>query len=103
MVQQLAPAATSLMFDDPLLSDQWNLSNNGDLRPTKFVKGADVNVEKAWELTTGDPSIVVAVLDEGIDVNHPIYCISANTIISRSCCYTDFITFFNYSLTKVGI
>lgn len=71
MVQQLAPAATSLMFDDPLLSDQWNLSNNGDLRPTKFVKGADVNVEKAWELTTGDPSIVVAVLDEGVDISHP--------------------------------
>ena len=28
-------------------------------------------MEKAWELTTGDPSIIVAVLDEGVDVAHP--------------------------------
>ena len=64
-------AASAGAFNDPLLSDQWHLVNNGNLRPTKFVKGADVNVEKAWELTTGDPSIIVAVLDEGVDVAHP--------------------------------
>lgn len=58
-------------FNDPLLGDQWHLVNNGDLRPTKFVKDADVQVEKAWELTTGDPSVIVAVLDEGVDVKHP--------------------------------
>ena len=60
-------------FNDPLLSDQWHLVNNGNLRPTKFVAGADVQVEKAWsELDcTGDPSIIVAVLDEGVDVTHP--------------------------------
>ena len=71
MVKQLAPAAASSQFDDPLMSDQWNLVNNGDLRPTKFIKGADVNVEKAWELSTGDPSIIVAILDEGVDISHP--------------------------------
>ena len=60
-------------FDDPLLGYQWHLVNNGDLGPTKFVKGADVQVEKAWnELgCTGDPSIIVAVLDEGVCVTHP--------------------------------
>ena len=58
-------------FDDEHLSLQWNLINNGDLGPTKFVKGADVQVEKAWEKSTGHPSIIVAVLDEGIDVTHP--------------------------------
>lgn len=58
-------------FNDPLLGDQWHLVNNGDLRPTKFIKDADVQVEKAWELTTGDPSVIVAVLDEGVDVKHP--------------------------------
>ena len=68
-LQELAPGAGA--FNDPLLSDQWHLVNEGNLRPTKFVKGADVNVEKAWELTTGDPSIIVAVLDEGVDVAHP--------------------------------
>lgn len=66
-------AAGPAAFDDPLLSEQWNMVNNGDLRPTKFIKDADVQVEKAWtELKcTGDPSIIVAVLDEGVDVSHP--------------------------------
>ena len=70
-VRQLT--ASSSAFNDPLLSQQWHLVNNGDLRPTKFIKGADVQVEKAWtELgCTGDPSIIVAVLDEGVDVSHP--------------------------------
>ena len=70
-VRQLT--ASSSAFNDPLLSQQWHLVNNGDLRPTKFVKDADVQVEKAWtELgCTGDPSVIVAVLDEGVDVSHP--------------------------------
>jgi hypothetical protein len=68
---QKAQQLSAGYFTDPLLSDQWNLVNKGNLRPTKFVKDADVQVEKAWELSTGDPSIIVAVLDEGIDVNHP--------------------------------
>lgn len=58
-------------FDDEHLPLQWGLVNNGDLRQTKFVKDADVQVEKAWELSTGHPSIIVAVLDEGIDATHP--------------------------------
>ena len=72
-VRQLTQPAASPAFNDPLLPNQWHLVNNGDLRPTKFVKDADVQVEKAWtELRcTGDPSIIVAVLDEGVDVTHP--------------------------------
>lgn len=70
-LQEYAAMTQSGAFNDPLLPDQWHLVNNGNLRPTKFIKGADVNVEKAWELTTGDPSIIVAVLDEGVDVSHP--------------------------------
>ena len=72
-IRQLTTKVAPSAFDDPLLGDQWHLVNNGDLRPTKFIKDADVQVEKAWsELgCTGDPSIVVAVLDEGVDVSHP--------------------------------
>ena len=72
-VRQLTKSAATPAFDDPLLSYQWHLVNNGDLGATKFIKGADVQVEKAWTDLgcTGDPSIIVAVLDEGVAVSHP--------------------------------
>ncbi len=70
-LNEMVAQAVSGAFNDPLLSDQWNLVNDGNLRPTKFIKGADVAVGKAWEMTTGDPSIIVAVLDEGVNVSHP--------------------------------
>ncbi len=69
-LRQLAPKSGAV-HNDPLLSEQWHLVNNGDLRPTKFVKGADVQVEEAWKMASGHPSIIVAVLDEGVDVFHP--------------------------------
>ena len=64
-------SAKQAKFDDPHLGLQWHMVNNGDLGETKFVAGADVNVEKAWDLCMGDPSIIVAVLDEGVDYSHP--------------------------------
>jgi len=54
--------------DDPYFPLQWALRNTGQLgggRP-----GADMRVEEAWDLTTGDPSILVAIVDEGIDMDH---------------------------------
>ncbi len=69
------PATTRGNNGDPLLDVQWNLINRGDMFTTgegiKSVKDADVQVEKAWERSTGDPSVIVAVLDEGIFVEHP--------------------------------
>lgn len=45
----------------------WNHLNDG----TKGVRGADAAVRAAWTIQRGDPVIRVAVLDEGVDVNHP--------------------------------
>ena len=63
---------------DPLYGFQWNLKNDGslqDLLPenasTKFTAGADIRAEGAWDKCKGHPDIIVAVLDEGVDVNHP--------------------------------
>ena len=64
-------SAKPLKYNDPHLGLQWHMVNNGDLAETKFIAGADVNVEKAWDLCAGDPSIIVAVLDEGVDFSHP--------------------------------
>lgn len=60
---------------DPLLSMQWHLVNHGDLFTSgdvvKSVKDADVQCEQAWERSMGDESVIVAVLDEGVFVEHP--------------------------------
>jgi hypothetical protein len=60
---------------DPLLKEQWHLTNIGHHRGTNigFKKGADARVLDAWERlgSMSDPSIVVAVIDDGFDLNHP--------------------------------
>ena len=33
--------------------------------------GCDVNALEAWKTCTGDPSIIVAILDEGVMYTHP--------------------------------
>ncbi|MDR0907253.1 MAG: S8 family serine peptidase [Rikenellaceae bacterium] len=56
-------------FDDPMLGNQWILHNDGSLRSS--VAGADLNVFPAWESVVGDPAVIVAVVDGGIQWNHP--------------------------------
>lgn len=65
--------AGSYPFNDPSLPDQWHYKNHGNASiATTAKKGADINVMDVWsELTSGDPSIVVAVVDEGIKHTHP--------------------------------
>ena len=62
-------------FNDELYAQQWNLENDGTMFTKdgviKSVAGADVQVVEAWKKTTGDKSVVVAVLDEGIYIEHP--------------------------------
>ncbi len=64
--------ASEAIFNDPYLSDQWHLINDGNTNICKTaVAGADVSVKDAWRLTAGDPSIIVAILDEGVLYSHP--------------------------------
>lgn len=62
-------------FNDPELYRQWGYINTGNYNFAKewapVIAGSDVNCEEAWELCTGDPSIIVAVMDEGVMWNHP--------------------------------
>ncbi len=75
--ESIGAAAAGYPFNDDLLPVQWNIINRGDLFPgvdgtiNKAVYGADVQCEEAWKMSTGDPSIIVAVLDEGIFIDHP--------------------------------
>lgn len=54
--------------NDPLFPSQWALRNTGGYGGGEA--GADLGVEAAWDVTTGDPSIVVAIVDEGVDMDH---------------------------------
>ncbi|MBQ5647671.1 MAG: S8 family serine peptidase [Alistipes sp.] len=68
-------ATSSIPFNDTHRRSQWGLENLGNLSARisslpDAVEGADVNVVPAWKLCKGDPSIVVAVLDEGVMNTH---------------------------------
>jgi len=54
--------------NDEYFPKQWHLHNTGQSGGTP---GADIRAPEAWEITTGDPNIVVAVLDCGVDTSHP--------------------------------
>jgi subtilisin family serine protease len=47
--------------NDPKASDQWHLPH---------TRVAPNPTESAWEITTGSPGIIIAVLDSGTDVGH---------------------------------
>jgi subtilisin family serine protease len=54
--------------NDPLFTDQWALHNTGQ---TGGTPDADIDAVEAWDIETGNPGIVIAVVDSGIDFNHP--------------------------------
>jgi|WetSurMetagenome_2_1015567.scaffolds.fasta_scaffold01369_6 serine protease len=54
--------------NDPLFSDQWALNNTGQSGGTP---DADIDAVEAWEIETGDPSVVIAIIDNGTDWTHP--------------------------------
>ena len=53
--------------NDPQFGSQWHLKNTGQSGGTP---GADVKATFAWDITTGDPSVIVSVIDSGVERNH---------------------------------
>ena len=53
---------------DTYFQHQWGLNNTGLSGGTS---GIDIRAEQTWGITTGSPNIRVAVLDVGVDLNHP--------------------------------
>lgn len=66
--------AGEFKFNDPCLPLQWGYINRGgydfEQEWAKTIAGCDVGCEEAWEKCTGDPSIIVAVMDEGVMWEH---------------------------------
>ncbi len=64
--------------NDPQFSSLWGLHNTGQ---SGGLDDADIDAVEAWDITTGD-SVVVAVIDTGIDYNHPD--LAANVWVNTS-------------------
>lgn len=62
-------------MNDPFLPNQWHYENSGPAGYEEFLTppaaGADINLYDAWQLCTGGPEVIVAVLDEPVQTTHP--------------------------------
>ena len=67
--------------NDPLYQDHWGHNNTAQMisydwatydhtGPTVGTVGFDSNAEVAWEQGFGDPSVVIAIIDSGVDIYH---------------------------------
>jgi len=59
---------TKWLPDDPRLNNQWHYNNTGQSNGTP---GADISLFQAWEIEKGNDKVIVAVIDCGINQNHP--------------------------------
>ncbi|WP_235296089.1 S8 family peptidase [Portibacter marinus] len=61
-----------LVPDDFRYARQWSLNNDGSfpLGPSP-TSGADIDMQRAWEITTGSSETIIAVLDSGLKLDHP--------------------------------
>jgi uncharacterized repeat protein (TIGR01451 family) len=58
--------------NDTRYAELWGLRNTGQtILGSPGFPGSDTNAEAAWNVTTGSASIVVGVVDTGIDYTHP--------------------------------
>ncbi|HSE66384.1 MAG TPA: S8 family serine peptidase, partial [Gemmatimonadales bacterium] len=55
--------------NDPLLAQQWHLDNVGQLGG---LASEDVRAVQAWDICPGgSPNVVIAIVDDGVDLDHP--------------------------------
>lgn len=78
--QKATRAAAEDEPNDPGFASQWHYRNLGEgnydfenlnNNHVGAKAGCDVNALEAWKTCTGDPSIIVAILDEGVMYTHP--------------------------------
>jgi len=62
-------ASAARIPTDQYFGQQWSLHNIGQF--AGGAEDADIDAPEAWDISQGSSSIIVAVLDTGIDYNHP--------------------------------
>ena len=73
------PNYISNLTSDPKFGDLWGLVNTGNNEPAgsrgnsapSGIAGVDVNAINAWSITKGSKNVKIAVIDTGVDYNHP--------------------------------
>lgn len=78
-------APANYPFNDPMFAEQWPLYNDGTINPSARA-GADINVLQAWNRTAGRNDVIVAVVDEGVQYNHPDLAANMWSGIGRNFC-----------------
>ncbi|MBD1864335.1 MULTISPECIES: S8 family serine peptidase [Trichocoleus] len=73
---------------DPLYPKQWYLNHNGG---PDLASGSHISAEKAWDITRGSRSIVVAVADDSFDLNHPDFQGQGKIVAPRDLRDQDFL------------
>lgn len=66
----------ALLPDDEFFPKQWGLRNSGqiifgDKGIITATPGADIDAENAWQVNSGNGSVIVATIDTGIEYDHP--------------------------------
>lgn len=66
----------ALLPNDEHFSRQWGLHNTGQGITdggvtTSGTADADIDAPEAWDISTGSPDVIVAVIDSGVDLMHP--------------------------------
>ncbi len=56
--------------NDPYYNRQWSIENTGSVLQGHGTPDADMDVDSAWTLTTGNPTIKVGIIDSGVDTLH---------------------------------
>jgi subtilisin family serine protease len=58
--------------NDPRFNEQWGLHNTGQtIRGVAGIPDADIDAPEAWDRRTGSSNVIIAVIDTGVDWNHP--------------------------------
>ena len=53
--------------NDPLFATQWNMNHTGQVGG---IVDSDIDAPEAWDITTGDNAVVIAIVDSGVDYDH---------------------------------
>lgn len=65
------PGFNFLLFDEEVFGMNYYPSDPGFYDKSSSWYFDAINTQRAWDITRGNPNIIVAVVDNGFDLNHP--------------------------------